>query len=63
LSPELMLWLDRQRAQPLRSQLEEQLREAIRHGRVQAGERLPSSRALARELGLSRGLARVSWLS
>lgn len=32
------------------------MREAIRQRRVQAGERLPSSRALARELGLSRGL-------
>ncbi len=42
--------------QPLRSQLEDQLRDAIRTGRVQAGERLPSSRGLARELGLSRGL-------
>jgi GntR family transcriptional regulator/MocR family aminotransferase len=51
-----MLSLDRQLDQPLRSQLEDQLRDAIRNGRVQAGERLPSSRGLARELGLSRGL-------
>jgi GntR family transcriptional regulator/MocR family aminotransferase len=56
LSPALMLSVDRQRPGPLRSQLEDQLRDAIRRGRVQAGERLPSSRALARELGLSRGL-------
>ena len=42
--------------EPLRSQLELQLREAIRSGRLAAGERLPSSRALATELGLSRGL-------
>ena len=56
LSPGLMLSVDRERPQALRSQLEDQLREAIRHGRVRAGERLPSSRALARELGLSRGL-------
>ena len=56
LSPELMLSLDRQRSQPLRAQLEEQLRAAIRHGRLRAGERLPSSRSLAGELGLSRGL-------
>ena len=56
LSPELLLTLDREVAEPLRSQLERQLRDAIRSGRLGAGERLPSSRALARELGLSRGL-------
>jgi GntR family transcriptional regulator/MocR family aminotransferase len=44
------------RGQPLRSQLEAGLREAIRSGRLRAGERLPSSRELARELGVSRGL-------
>ncbi|HXO07184.1 MAG TPA: winged helix-turn-helix domain-containing protein, partial [Solirubrobacteraceae bacterium] len=56
LGPELLLALDRSRPEPLRSQLELQLREAIRSGRLAAGERLPSSRALAAELGLSRGL-------
>ena len=56
LSPELLLTLDREVAEPLRSQLERQLRDAIRSGRLGAGERLPSSRALAKELGLSRGL-------
>ncbi len=56
LSPELLLNLDRDVAEPLRSQLERQLRDAIRAGRLGAGERLPSSRALATELGLSRGL-------
>src|SRR5262249_34027297 len=56
LSPELLLRLDRGSDQPLRSQLEEGLREAIRSGRLQGGERLPSSRELARELGTSRGL-------
>ncbi len=56
LGPELMLQLDRGREQPLRSQIEAGLREAIRSGRLQGGERLPSSRALARELGVSRGL-------
>jgi len=40
----------------LRSQLENGLREAIRTGRLHAGERLPSSRELARQLGVSRGL-------
>ncbi len=56
LGPELLLQLDRGRDQPLRSQLEAGLRDAIRSGRLQAGERLPSSRELARELGVSRGL-------
>jgi GntR family transcriptional regulator/MocR family aminotransferase len=56
LGPELLLALDRERDEPLRVQLERELRDAIRSGRLAAGERLPSSRALAAELGLSRGL-------
>src|ERR1700683_4070029 len=56
LSPGLLVRLDRSASQPLRSQLEASLREAIRGGRLRAGERLPSSRELARELGVSRGL-------
>jgi GntR family transcriptional regulator / MocR family aminotransferase len=56
LGPELLLRLDRGGGEPLRSQLEAGLRVAIRSGRLQDGERLPSSRELARELGVSRGL-------
>ena len=56
LSPEVLLRLDRTVVEPLRSQLERELREAIRTGRLSADERLPSSRVLARELGVSRGL-------
>ena len=56
LGPEMLLRLDRKRPEPLRAQLEGELREAIRSGRLEAGERLPSSRELARELGVSRGL-------
>jgi GntR family transcriptional regulator / MocR family aminotransferase len=56
LSPELLVRLDRSAGQPLRAQLEASLREAIRGGRLRAGERLPSSRELARELGVSRGM-------
>ena len=56
LGPELMLTVDRRAPVPLRTQLEDQLRNAIRSRRLGAGERLPSSRELARELGLSRGL-------
>jgi len=57
LGPEILLRLDRGLREPLGSQLQRELREAIRSGRLSAGERLPSSRALARELGVSRGLA------
>ena len=56
LGPELLLRLDRTLPEPLGSQLERELREAIRSGRLGTGERLPSSRALAGKLGVSRGL-------
>src|SRR5262252_541902 len=56
LGPELLVRLDRSASQPLRAQLEASLRDAIRGGRLRAGERLPSSRELARELGVSRGM-------
>ncbi len=56
LGPELLLRLDRGVAEPLRVQLERVLRDAIRSGRLAVGERLPSSRVLAAELGISRGL-------
>lgn len=56
LSPELLIRIDRSAREPLRTQLETSLREAIRGGRLRAGERLPSSRELARELGVSRGM-------
>ena len=38
-----------------RSALERALRDAIRDGRLLAGDRLPSSRALAADLGVARG--------
>ncbi|HEY6523785.1 MAG TPA: PLP-dependent aminotransferase family protein [Solirubrobacteraceae bacterium] len=41
---------------PLRLQLEEALRDAIRSGRLLAGTLLPPSRVLAQELGVSRGV-------
>ena len=41
---------------PLRLQLEEALRDAIRSGRLVAGSLLPPSRVLAQELGVSRGV-------
>ncbi|GAA4836393.1 PLP-dependent aminotransferase family protein [Kitasatospora terrestris] len=54
--PELLLVVDRTGGRPLRAQVEHGLRDAIRTGRLRVGERLPSSRELARTLGLSRGL-------
>jgi GntR family transcriptional regulator/MocR family aminotransferase len=54
-SRELLVAL-RRRDGALHAQLEAQLREAVRSGRLAAGERLPSSRALAAELGVSRGV-------
>lgn len=41
---------------PLRRQLERQLRDAIRTGRLAAGSPLPPSRVLAEQLGVSRGV-------
>jgi GntR family transcriptional regulator/MocR family aminotransferase len=46
----------RRGAGPLHAQIEAQLRDGVRSGRLAAGERLPSSRALAAELGVSRGV-------
>jgi GntR family transcriptional regulator/MocR family aminotransferase len=56
LSPELLVQLDRSRAEPIRVQLENSLRQAIRTGRLQAGERLPSTREMAKQLSISRGV-------
>ena len=55
-APDLPLALDRGSTVPLRAQLEGQLRDAVRRGRLATDDRLPSSRALAAGLGLSRGL-------
>jgi len=55
-SPDLFVELDRTRPRGLRSQVEDGLRAAIRDGRLPPGTRLPSSRALAVDLGVTRGL-------
>src|SRR5262245_53738834 len=55
-APELLLALARDGGVPLRAQLEGQLRDAVGSGRLAGGVRLPSSRALAAELGVSRGV-------
>jgi GntR family transcriptional regulator/MocR family aminotransferase len=48
--------LDRGSSVTLHAQLELGLRESVRSGRLAPGARLPSSRTLAAELGLSRGV-------
>jgi GntR family transcriptional regulator / MocR family aminotransferase len=53
---DLFIALDRTEGRPLRAQLEEQLRDGVRSGRLHAGTALPSTRALAAELGVARGV-------
>jgi GntR family transcriptional regulator/MocR family aminotransferase len=55
-APELLVPLERGAAETLSAQLERGLRDAVRGGRLKAGTALPSTRALAAELGVSRGL-------
>ncbi len=54
LGPELLVELDRASAEPLHRQLAAGLRDAIRTGRLTPDTRLPSSRVLATDLGVSR---------
>lgn len=54
--PELLVELDRTAQAPLHHQLANGLRDAIRTGRLTPHTRLPSSRVLAADLGVSRGL-------
>jgi GntR family transcriptional regulator / MocR family aminotransferase len=51
------LQLDRRPRETLRAGVERMLREAILDGALRPGVRLPSSRALAGQLGVSRGVA------
>ena len=53
--PELLIHLDRGSTEPLRAQLQAQLRTAIQTGRLGPGERLPSSRDFAISVGVARG--------
>jgi GntR family transcriptional regulator/MocR family aminotransferase len=53
--PELLIDLE-PGAGPLHEQLERSLREGIRGGRLPPGTKLPSTRSLAAELGVSRGV-------
>ena len=53
---ELFLAVSRGAGVPLRSQLQDGIRTAIRQGILRPGTALPSSRALSRDLALSRGV-------
>jgi GntR family transcriptional regulator / MocR family aminotransferase len=55
-SPELLIELDRSRPRGLRAQVEDGVRSSIRSGRLPTGTRLPSSRALAADLQVTRGV-------
>ncbi|HET6736157.1 PLP-dependent aminotransferase family protein [Mycobacterium sp.] len=54
--PELLVELDRTQPEPLHRQLANGLRDAIRNGRLTPQTRLPSTRVLAADLGVSRRL-------
>jgi GntR family transcriptional regulator/MocR family aminotransferase len=54
--PELLVELNRTGELPLHEQLERSIREGIRSGRLAAGMRMPSTRGLAAELHISRGV-------
>lgn len=56
VSPGLLVELVRDGETPLHEQIERSIRADIRGGRLGAGTQLPSSRSLAAELGISRGV-------
>src|SRR3954451_22861507 len=58
---DLPVVVDRHTELPLSVQLGRQLRDAMNDGRVRAGERLPSSRALASALGVSRTVVSTAY--
>ena len=55
-SAEVLIELDRSRPRGLRAQIEDELRDKIRSGRLTGGTLVPSTRALASDLGVTRGV-------
>lgn len=55
-APEVLVALARGGRRPLRAQLEDGLREAVRSGRLAPGSRMPATRTLASDLAVSRRL-------
>jgi GntR family transcriptional regulator / MocR family aminotransferase len=58
---ELAINLDTRAPQPLHQQLYQELRRSILNGRLSAGQRIPSTRALAKSLGISRATVTQSY--
>jgi GntR family transcriptional regulator / MocR family aminotransferase len=58
---DLPLALDRSDPVPMACQLSDRIRAAIQQGILQDGTRLPSSRALAADIGVSRGVVTASY--
>jgi GntR family transcriptional regulator / MocR family aminotransferase len=58
---DLAILLDKTIDVPLHQQLYEELRQAILTGKLLSGERLPSTRALAQSLGISRGTVKLGY--
>lgn len=54
--PELLVSFERGSGRPLRAQLEDALRAAVQQARLHPGDRLPSTRALAGDLGCARSV-------
>ena len=61
LPPELALPLDRAAPTPLATQLADGLRAAAASGALRVGERVPSTRVLAGELGVSRTVTAAAY--
>lgn len=59
--PTLTVMLDRTDPRPLGTQLADQVRRQVTDGRLAAGDRLPSSRALATELGVARAVTEQAY--
>ena len=58
---ELLISLDSRSGKPLYEQIYTFIKEEIRNGKIPPGERLPSSRALARQLSVSRSTADLAY--
>ncbi|MGH9842073.1 MAG: PLP-dependent aminotransferase family protein [Blastocatellia bacterium] len=58
---EFAITLDQQAPLPLHRQLYDELRQSILKGRLTAGDRVPSTRSLARSLGVSRATVTQSY--
>ena len=58
---DLFLDLGLDRGAGLRDSIESSLREAMRNGRLSPGSMIPSSRSLARDLGVARGTVSAAY--